>query len=50
MVQGMLAVVVFCMFGFCFYIANKIDQFNGQRQTGKKADRIKDTVFGHSFR
>lgn len=27
MVQGMLAVVVFCMFGFCFYIANKIDQF-----------------------
>ena len=27
MVQGMLAVAVFCMFGFCFYIANKIDQF-----------------------
>ena len=27
MVQGMLAVAVFCMFVFCFYIANKIDQF-----------------------
>ena len=32
MVQGMLAVVVFCMFGFCFYIANKIDQFWGEIQ------------------
>ena len=27
MVQGMLAVAVFCMFVFCFYVANKIDQF-----------------------
>ena len=27
MVQGMLAVSVFCMFGVGFYIAYKIDQF-----------------------
>lgn len=35
MVQGMLAVAVFCMFGFGFYIANKIDQF---------LDTIQETV------
>ena len=27
MAQGMLAVIVFCMFGLGFYIANKADQF-----------------------
>ena len=41
MVQGMLAVAVFCMFGFCFYIANKIDQF---------FDAIQETVKGNPER
>lgn len=39
MVQGMLAVVVFCMFGFCFYIANKIDQFLMPSRKRSKTNR-----------
>ena len=46
MVQGMLAVVVFCMFGFCFYIANKIDQFFDAIQETVKESKIINTLPG----
>ena len=39
MEQGILAIVILCMFGFGFYIVNKVDQFLDKIQENAKEIR-----------
>ena len=44
MEQGILAIVVLCMFGFGFYIVNKVDQFLDKIQENTK-DKPKEEQY-----
>lgn len=44
MEQGILAIVVLCMFGFGFYIVNKVDQFLDKIQENAK-DKPKEEQY-----
>lgn len=44
MEQGILAIVVLCMFGFGFYIVNKVDQFLDKIQENAK-DKPKEEKY-----
>lgn len=44
MEQGILAIVILCMFGFGFYIVNKVDQFLDKIQENAK-DKPKEEQY-----
>lgn len=44
MEQGLLAIVILCMFGFGFYIVNKVDQFLDKIQENAK-DKPKEEQY-----
>lgn len=44
MEQGVLAIVILCMFGFGFYIVNKVDQFLDKIQENAK-DKPKEEQY-----
>lgn len=44
MEQGILAIVILCMFGFGFYIVNKVDQFLDKIQENAK-DKLKEEQY-----
>ena len=44
MTEGVLAVAVFCMFAFGFYIADKVDQFLGEIHECKRQYKEEEII------